>query len=144
MIALDTNILVYAHRRDMKQHASALSVVRRVAEGAMRWAIPWQCVREFFRVVTDPRLWESPSTSPEAVEFIEDLLAAPALILLGEQEGYWPILREFLAAGRATGPVVHDAHVVALCRLHGVTEIWSADRDLNRFPGLSVRNPLLA
>lgn len=33
--------------------------------------------------------------------------------------------------------------VVALCRLHGITELWTADRDFARFPGLTVRNPLV-
>jgi predicted nucleic acid-binding protein len=27
-------------------------------------------------------------------------------------------------------------------RAHGVTELWSADRDYLRFPSLRVRNPL--
>jgi predicted nucleic acid-binding protein len=39
---------------------------------------------------------------------------------------------------------VHDARVAALCRDHGVSELWSADRDFSRFAGLSVVNPLLA
>ncbi len=58
-------------------------------------------------------------------------------------DGYWPELRTALEAGRICGPQVHDARVVALCRLHGVQEVWSADRDFGRFPGLTVRNPLV-
>ena len=45
--------------------------------------------------------------------------------------------------GRIAGPQVHDARVAALCRLHGVCELWTADRDFGRFPGLTVRNPLV-
>jgi predicted nucleic acid-binding protein len=33
MIALDTNILVYAHRRDSRWHEAASRVVRELAEG---------------------------------------------------------------------------------------------------------------
>jgi hypothetical protein len=29
-----------------------------------------------------------------------------------------------------------------LCKVHGVTELWTADRDFSRFPGLRKRNPL--
>jgi predicted nucleic acid-binding protein len=47
-----------------------------------------------------------------------------------------------LAGGRVAGPQVHDARVAALCLLHGVQELWTADRDFGRFPGLKVRNPL--
>ena len=30
-----------------------------------------------------------------------------------------------------------------LCQQHGVRELWSADRDFNRFPGLVIVNPLV-
>lgn len=56
---------------------------------------------------------------------------------------YWPELRATLTAGRIVGPKVHDARIAALCRLHGVRELWSADRDFSRFPELRVRNPLV-
>jgi predicted nucleic acid-binding protein len=39
---------------------------------------------------------------------------------------------------------VHDARIAALCLQHGVRELWSADRDFNRFPALRTRNPLVA
>ena len=64
-------------------------------------------------------------------------------MLLAEPEGYWHELRSALEAGLVTGPQVHDARIAAICRMHGVQELWSADRDFNRFPGLLVRNPLV-
>ena len=63
--------------------------------------------------------------------------------LLSETEGYWPELRAVLAAGRVAGAQVHDARVAALCRRHGIRELWTADRDFSRFPDLTVRNPLI-
>jgi predicted nucleic acid-binding protein len=66
------------------------------------------------------------------------------LVLLGEVTDYWPILRAQLSEGRVSGSRVHDAHIAALCAQHGVSELWSADRDFSRFPGLPTRNPLLA
>jgi uncharacterized protein len=45
--------------------------------------------------------------------------------------------------GRIAGPQVHDARVAALRRPHGVRELWTADRDSGRFPGLTARNPLV-
>jgi hypothetical protein len=38
---------------------------------------------------------------------------------------------------------VHDARIAALCRLHGIREFCSADRDFSRFPDLPQRNPLI-
>jgi len=65
-------------------------------------------------------------------------------VLLAEVEGYWSELRAALEAGRILGAQVHDARIAALCRLHGVRELWTADRDFGRFSGLRVRNPLVA
>ncbi|NJD18910.1 MAG: PIN domain-containing protein [Gemmatimonadetes bacterium] len=143
MIAIDTNILVYAHRRDTTQHAEAADVVRRRAESREPWAVPWPCIHEFLAVVTHPRIFRPPSTLAEAVAQVEAWRASPALVLLGEGAGYWPHAREAVSRGRATGPKVHDARVAALCAYHGVRELWSADRDFHRFPGVRVRNPLV-
>jgi predicted nucleic acid-binding protein len=40
------------------------------------------------------------------------------------------------------GPAIHDARVAALCRLHGISELWTADRDFNRLD-VAVRNRLV-
>jgi uncharacterized protein len=64
-------------------------------------------------------------------------------MLLSEPAGYWQVLERLLAAGRVTGAKVHDARIAALCLSHGVSELWSADRDFSRFPELKTRNPLV-
>jgi predicted nucleic acid-binding protein len=53
-------------------------------------------------------------------------------------------LKRLLEEGRIAGPIVHDARVAAVCLLHGVRELWAADRDFGRFADLVVRNPLVA
>ena len=70
-------------------------------------------------------------------------MEAPSVVVLAEVEGYWGTLRAALEGGRIGGPQVHDARVVALCRVHGVRELWTADRDFGRFPGFTVTNPLV-
>ena len=55
----------------------------------------------------------------------------------------WPTLRGLLVGGRVTGGQVHDARIAALWRKHGIGELWSVDRDFNRFAGLAVTNPLV-
>ena len=37
--------------------------------------------------------------------------------------------------------MIHDAHIVALCLEHGVSEIITGDRDFSRFEGLKIVNP---
>jgi toxin-antitoxin system PIN domain toxin len=143
MIALDANLLVYAHRDDNPFHAAAAKLVSELAESKVTWAIPWPCLHEFYGVVTRPRVFSPPSTPDEAVNQINIWLESPTLHLLAEDQTHWPRLRELLTKARIQGPLVHDARIAALCLAHGVRELWSADRDSSRFPSLRVRNPLV-
>ncbi len=143
MIAVDTNLMVYAHRRDSPWFESASAVVKDLAEGKRAWAIPWPCVHEFLAVVTHPRIYDPPTPMNAALEQVAAWLECPRLSLLAEGEGYWTILHSIATTGRVAGPQVPDGRIAALCAYHGVTEIWSADRDFTRFPGLTVVNPLV-
>lgn len=143
MIALDTNVLVYAHRADSPFHDVVTPLLRQLAEGKSTWAIPWPCLHEFYSVTTNPRVYSPPSTPDEALNQIDIWLESPTLHLLAETSAHWPQLRELLAKGKVQGPMVHDARIAALCLAHGVRELWSADRDFSRFPALRVRNPLV-
>jgi predicted nucleic acid-binding protein len=80
----------------------------------------------------------------DALDQIAAWMEAPNLVLLSEANGYWTVLRDTLLTARATGAHVHDARIAALCRFHGIQELWTADRDFGRFPELTVRNPLVA
>jgi uncharacterized protein len=142
VIAVDTNILVHAHRRDSEFHSSAASRLRELAEGRAPWAIPWPCVHEFFSIVTHPRIFAPPSTTAQAVEQIDAWLASPSLVTPAEGAGHWDVLRPMLVDGKVAGPLVHDGRIAALCVAHGVRELWTLDRDFSRFPGPRVRNPL--
>ncbi|MGE5345388.1 MAG: type II toxin-antitoxin system VapC family toxin [Acidithiobacillales bacterium] len=143
MIALDTNVLVAAHRGDVAAHDRARDALGTLADRGLPWAVPWPCVHEFLSVVTHPRIFRPPSTLEEALAEVTAWLESGTLVLLAETEGYFEELAALLRSGRIAGPKVHDARIAALCRLHGVRELWSADRDFGRFPGLKVRNPLV-
>jgi toxin-antitoxin system PIN domain toxin len=143
MIAVDTNILVYAHREDSLWHDAALAKVTELAEGRSPWALPWPCVHEFLAIVTHPRIYSPPTPVAGAIDQVEAWLESPTLVLLAETGGYWPELRSLLEQGRISGPQVHDARVAAICRDHGVRELWTADRDFGRFPTLNARNPFV-
>ena len=143
MIAVDTNVLVYAHREDSEWHRAAASRISALAEGQGPWAIPWPCVHEFLAIVTHPRIFSPPTPLAAALEQVDAWLESPALVLLAETDGYWTRVRQLLQAGKVSGPKVHDARIAALCAQHGVRELWSADRDFSAFPGFLVTNPLV-
>lgn len=143
MIALDTNLLVYAHRDDSPHHVSALDLLGDLARGRRDWAIPWPCLHEFLAVVTHPRIYVPPTSADSAVAAVEALVATPRLRLLGEGQDHLRQLAALMASGQITGPRVHDARIAAICLSHGVSELWSADRDFSWFPALKVVNPLV-
>jgi toxin-antitoxin system PIN domain toxin len=144
LIAVDTNLLVYAHREDSLWHERAYLAIAELAGGREPWGIPWPCVHEFLAIVTHPRIFDPPSDGAAAIAQVEAWQESPTLMLLGESKGYWPHLANELERSRVTGPRTHDARVAALCRFHKVGELWTADRDLSRFAGLRVRNPLVS
>ncbi len=142
MIAVDTNILVYAHRADSSWHAAAERVVRELAEATASWAIPWPCIHEFLAVCTHPRIYNPPSSLKRALDQVSYWLESPSLVLLNEGPGYAESLSAVLAESRIVGAAIHDARIAALCRYHGVREILTADRDFSRFRRVKARNPL--
>jgi hypothetical protein len=144
MIAIDTNILVYAHREDSEWHEAAYARVADLAEGRAPWAIPWPCVHEFLAIVTHPKIYAPPTPLAAAIDQVEAWLEAPTLVMLSESGDYWLELRATIEAGRVVGPQIHDARIAALCLQHGVRELWTADRDFGRFPALKTTNPLVA
>jgi uncharacterized protein len=143
VIALDTNILVYAHREDSPFHKAAFRCVAELAEGLAVWGIPCPCLHEFLAIVTHPRIYAPPTPLAGALDQVDAWLESPSLTLLTESAAHWPILRVLLVGGHIAGAQVHDARVAALCRQHGVRELWSADRDFSRFAGLAVVNPVV-
>jgi len=103
MIAVDTNMLVYAHREDSPWHASAYQRIAELAEGRALWAIPWPCLHEFLAIVTHPRIYSPPTSLNQALDQVDAWLESPSLSVLSETEGYWPELRTMVEAGKAIG-----------------------------------------
>jgi toxin-antitoxin system PIN domain toxin len=144
VIAVDTNLLFFAHREDAEFHDRASARVAELAEGTAAWAIPWPCLHEFYAIVTHPRIYAPPTSAAQAIEQIEAWLESPALVLLTESSAHWSALKPLLSGARVQGPLVHDARIAALCLQHGVKTLWTADRDFARFAPLHALNPLTA
>jgi uncharacterized protein len=139
MIAVDTNILIYAHREELPQHETAKTRLTALAEGGKRWAIPVFCLGEWMRVVTHPKLFDDPHTASEAGEALSRLLEAPSVTVLSPGRQYWRLLREAVEEADAVGNLVFDAQIVAVCRESGVRELLTEDRDFDRFRDFSTK-----
>jgi uncharacterized protein len=143
MIAVDTNLLVYAHRPDSPFHQEASIVLAELAAGTQHWAVPWPCAHEFVAVVTHPRIYKTPTPLQVALASISALNQLPNMELIGEGDGYMDCLGEIAVSARVAGGAIHDARIAAICKFHGVKVLWSADRDFSRFGQLKTHNPLL-
>ena len=143
MIAVDANLLIYAHRGEAHWYRKAYDVLRDLAESSAPWAIPYPCIHEFLRNVTDPRIYATPTSLDAALDQVGIWSEAPSLRRLAEGRRHIERLRDISLAGAVRGAMIHDARIAAICLEHGVQELWTADRDFGRFPLLKTRNPLV-
>ena len=139
MIAVDTNVLLHAHRADSPWHDAATASLDTLGR---RWAIPWPSIPEFLAIATHPKIFNPPTPLDDAIAAVDSWRSA-TVALLGETSEHWSALTTLLRSGKVMGPQTHDARIAAICLQHAVEELWSADRDFSRFPTLRVRNPLI-
>lgn len=93
------------------------------------------------RVVTHPRVFDPPVPAKHALAEVRRLATSPTLLLLGQGPRHIESMQQVMESSGATGNLVHDAHIAALCIESGVSELLTGDRDFARFPELRVTNP---
>lgn len=142
MILVDANLLVYAHVRGMAAHEPARAWLDRQLNEPPKVGLPWPSLMGFVRLVSNPRIFEQPTTVQAAWQQVESWLSAPAAWVPLPTQRHQQVLGALLRPGitdRAS--LVPDAHLAALAIEHGLT-LCSADSDFARFPGLRWSNPL--
>lgn len=144
MTAVDTNVLIHAHREQLPWHSRALEWLRFLSEGMSPWGIPVFCIAEFVRVVSHPRILDPPSTLEQALSALEGLLRSPSLRVLTPGRGYLDMFRAAVLSADARGNLVFDAQIAAVCLEHGASNLLTLDRDFARFPGITVVSPVQA
>lgn len=143
MIAVDTNLLVYAHRPDMKQHPAAIAALERLVSQSGVWAIPVPCATEFVSVVTGRTFGAARTPASAAFDALDAWLSHPRCRLLAETAGHLRLFRALVERAGAVGRDVFDARIAAICLEHDVAELWTSDRDFSGFPDLRTRDPLI-
>lgn len=143
MIAVDTNILVYAHRAESPFQAQAFDCLKSLAEGRQPWGIPVSCLHEFLSVVTNPKVFSPSSSFEQALAQIDAWLASPQALVLHSGSQHWRILSDLTRKAKLQGGQFHDARIAAICIENSVSVLWSADRDFGRFKALKTVNPLV-
>lgn len=143
MIAVDTNILVYAHRAESVFFKQAYNCIKALAEGTQTWGIPVSCLHEFLAVVTNPKIFNPASTYEQALAQVDAWLASPQVHILHSSALHWHVLSELSRKAKLQGGQFHDARIAAICLENGVSVLLSADRDFGRFKDLKATNPLV-
>ena len=141
MILVDANLLLYAYHPRAEQHEESRAWLEAVLSGPDLVRFAWPTLWAFFRIATNPRVFERPLSTSEAEAAISAWLAQPAAGILDPGERYWDILRGLVRDGQAAGPLVMDAVLAAIALEHGAT-VCTTDRGFSRFPGLEWANPL--
>jgi hypothetical protein len=144
LFVADTNLLLYAANRRAPQHPAAKEMLRRWRSNTEAWFVTWSILYEFLRVATHPRIFEQPLTFTKAWDFFAGLFTSPSFGVLTETEHHPEILRDLANQyPDLSGNQVHDLHIAAVMKEHGIAEIRTADTDFHQFRFLRVVNPLL-
>jgi toxin-antitoxin system PIN domain toxin len=140
VIALDTNVLIYAHRSATPEHKAARAAIERAAaSGAWGFAAP--VVAEFWAVATHPASRGRASTPDEALRFLTAFENAGAHVWT-PGAGFGIRLAQVAADLNVSGNRVFDLQI-ALCAFEGgARELWSADARFATIPGLRLVNPV--
>jgi toxin-antitoxin system PIN domain toxin len=143
MLAVDTNVLIYAANATSRFHGPCREWLDRQRRRPDAWYVSWPIVYEFLRVITHPRILPRPWTVPAAWEFVLALLASPGLGILVPTQRHADVAGEVFAdLPHLAGNIVHDAHTAILMREHGIRRICTLDSDFSRFPFLEAIDPL--
>jgi toxin-antitoxin system PIN domain toxin len=139
---VDVNILVYASDESSRFHERASSFLADVVAGPRLLYLFWPTMMGYLRLATHPAVFEHPLSPDEARTNVEALLTRPHVRTGSEDDGFWRTFALVTAGLPTRGNLVPDAHIVALMHQHGVHTIWSHDRDLRKFIGIEVKDPL--
>ena len=141
MILVDANLLIYAVNADAQHHKAARRWLEQTLSGATEVGLPWIAVLAFIRITTRSGILAHPLSCEEAVAYLDEWLAQPYVALVAPGEEHWPIFSNLLNTVGAFGNLTSDAHIAALAIECGA-EVYSADYDFRRFPGIRHINPL--
>lgn len=141
MRLLDVNVLVYAHREDLPDHARSRAWLEGLACGGEAFGTAALVLSGFLRVVTHPRVFKEPTPLSEALAFVDALRSQPSFVALEPGGRHWGLFVELCRRAGARGNLIPDAFLAALA-LEGDHELVTMDRGFARFPGLRWRHPL--
>lgn len=142
LIAIDTNLLIYAHRNALPEHRAARRAIEQASRDPRGWGIALPSVSEFWAIVTHPQSLGGPSTARQARGFLESLITEAGARLWMAREGFWDRLLRLAGELRVQGPRIFDLQIGLTAFDNGAVEIWTHDARFVSFAGLRVHDPI--
>ena len=139
--AIDVGVLLHASDETSPLMPRASAFLASRAQEREVCCVAWTTVMGYLRLSTHAGVFAEPLTPQEAMANIEVLLRLPQVRLLAEEEGFWDVYRSVTGRLPVRGQLVPDAHLAALLRQHGVTTLYTDNKDFLKFEFLRVRNP---
>jgi toxin-antitoxin system PIN domain toxin len=140
MILADVNVLIYAFRKDVPQHAVCRPWLEGVVSGDAHFGMTRLALSAVVRITTNLRIFKEPSTAEEAFRFCDNLLGQPHCDAVEPGKRHWDIFHRLCRDTGTTGQRVTDAWFAALAIEWGCEWI-TMDRDYARFSGLRWSEP---
>jgi hypothetical protein len=141
LILPDVNVLVYAHREDVADHAAYRSWFEGVINGDEAYGISELVLSGFVRVVTHAKVFNKPSPLADALAFADQLREPTNSVRVEPGMRHWDLFRRLCVEIGAKGNLIPDAYLAAMAIESGCEWI-TTDRDFSRFSGLRWRHPL--
>jgi hypothetical protein len=142
VIAVDTNLLVYAHRSGLAEHRAAQRAIQKASEDPRGWGIPFPCLAEFWSVVTHPESLGGGSPPAKARDFLQALILEARARVWMPHESSWERVTRLAEEFQVHGPRIFDLQIAVMAFENGATEIWTHDSAFLSLPGLTRHDPL--
>jgi predicted nucleic acid-binding protein len=137
----DTNILVRWVQPRTAEHEQAVSAVECLRRSGHTVLIAPQAVMEFWSVATRPAVANGLGLSVEQTQ-AEVLKVEGVFPLVPETPAVYDQWRRLVVQADVTGPQVHDARMVAIMLVHGISHLLTCDLGhFRRYPSITVVHP---
>jgi toxin-antitoxin system PIN domain toxin len=143
VIALDTNLLIYAHRSGVPEHAAAKRAIERALNSPRGCGICWPSLAEFWAVVTHPSAVGGPASPADAERYLRHLLEVASIPLWLPGAGLPRRILQTAVQMAIRGRGVFDLQIALIAMENGADEIWTHDQGFVRIRGLRVYDPLV-
>jgi uncharacterized protein len=142
MIAIDTNLLIYAHRAGCPENRAARRALQKASSDSRGWGVALPSIAEFWSIVTNPNLLSGVSPSKHALGFLQALIVEGRAAVFLPREGFWERLARLAAGLNVQGSRIFDLQIGLTAFENGASEIWTHDARFTTLPGLPVHDPL--